>query len=96
MHRLSRYFLVAQWSSEDAEFVAHYRELPGLSGLGPTIQDAIRELRVAAEAWVEAANEKGLALPPPSSRGFEDQPQSVSVGASEPPVQQLGGVSASA
>ncbi len=38
-----------RWLPEDGEFVATDPKFPGLSGLGPTADDAVRELQVAAD-----------------------------------------------
>ena len=47
-------------SPKDKEFVATFLELEGLSGLGPTVHDAIRELDEALEAWIVAARDDEL------------------------------------
>ncbi|HLK11497.1 MAG TPA: hypothetical protein VKW76_08950 [Candidatus Binatia bacterium] len=41
------------WSEVDGECVATCAELPGLSGLAPTPERAIAELRVAIDAWLD-------------------------------------------
>jgi|GEM_PF-1523113 predicted RNase H-like HicB family nuclease len=41
------------WSDLDGECVATCAELPGLSGLAPTPERAIAELRVALDAWLD-------------------------------------------
>lgn len=65
------YFI--RWSQEDKEFVATFLELPDLSGLGPTVAEAIHELNEAAGAWIVAAREKGFEIPEPlpSQRGSQ-------------------------
>ncbi len=52
-------------SEKDKEFVATFIELPGLSGLGPTLADAIKELNEALMGWLEVAKEKGFEIPDP-------------------------------
>ncbi len=52
-------------SEKDKEFVATFIELPGLSGLGPTLADAIKELNEALMGWLEVAREKGFEIPDP-------------------------------
>ncbi len=53
------------WSDEDKEFVATFIEIPSLSGLGSTPQEAIRELTEVLTAWLQVAEERGLQLPKP-------------------------------
>ena len=44
-------------SRKDAEFVATFLEIPGLSGLAPTVHEAIHELNQALDAWGTAVTE---------------------------------------
>ncbi|MBI4522331.1 MAG: type II toxin-antitoxin system HicB family antitoxin [Deltaproteobacteria bacterium] len=60
-----RYSYYITWSQEDKEFVASFIELPGLSGLGATIAEAIRELKEALFGWMETAQEQGFEVPEP-------------------------------
>lgn len=57
------------WSNQDREFVATFLELPELSGLGPTIADAIGELNEALGVWLEAAKKEGFELPDAAMEG---------------------------
>lgn len=47
-------------SPADQEFVATFLELPGLSGLAPTVHEAILELNEALEAWIATARDEEL------------------------------------
>jgi len=58
------------WSDEDKGFVAAFVELPGLSGVGPTVVNAIEELNVALEAWAETAREENFEVPEPVQAEF--------------------------
>ncbi len=58
------YSYYAAWSDEDSAYVATSSELPGLSGLGDTAEDAIGQLRVAIELALESYREAGMARPP--------------------------------
>jgi len=64
--QLPHYSYHITWSPEDRQFVATFLELPGLSGLGDTIAEAIRELGEALRAWLEAAQKENLELPEPA------------------------------
>jgi len=51
------------WHDEDQEYVAECEEIPGLSALAATPEDAIRELKEAILAYFEILDEKGLPYP---------------------------------
>ncbi|MBI2985769.1 MAG: type II toxin-antitoxin system HicB family antitoxin [Deltaproteobacteria bacterium] len=63
---MPRYSYHITWSPEDRQFVATFLELPGLSGLGDTIAEAIKELNEALHGWFEAAQKENFELPEPS------------------------------
>jgi predicted RNase H-like HicB family nuclease len=54
------------WYDEDQEYVAECEEIPGLSALAATPEDAIRELREAILAYFAILDEKGLPYPEPT------------------------------
>jgi predicted RNase H-like HicB family nuclease len=61
----TQYSYYISWSPADQEFVARFLELPGLSGMGATMPEAIAELNVAFGGWLELAREKKFELPKP-------------------------------
>ena len=56
------------WSEDDRCYVADIPDLVSCSALGATPQEALDELTVAREAWLEAAREEGKPIPRPSYR----------------------------
>jgi len=68
-HKLPQYSYYISWSPEDKEFVATFVEIPELSGLGPTLTEAVKELRDAFIGWLETAKDKGFELPKPVQEG---------------------------
>jgi len=54
------------WSDDDGGFIAIAPDLPGSSAFGETEAEAVRELRDAIEAWIEAANSVGNPIPQPT------------------------------
>lgn len=62
-----KYRVEVEFSPEDEGYVATMPELPGCSAYGDTLEDAVRELRVAAEAWLETARDLGRPIPEPDS-----------------------------
>ena len=62
---MNNYSYDVAWSESDGEYVATSAEFPGLSGLAPTAEEAVRELHQAIEAAVEAILADGEMLPEP-------------------------------
>lgn len=64
---MEKYSLVVQWSEEDEGYIATIPELTGLSAFGVTKEEALRELEVAKEAYLEVFIEDGCQLPEPDT-----------------------------
>ena len=64
------YPIVIFWSEEDEAYIADLPDLHYCSAWGHTPEEALRELLVAREAWLEAAHERGVALPDPRESRF--------------------------
>jgi predicted RNase H-like HicB family nuclease len=56
------------WSDEDEMWVADVPDLAYCSALGDTPHEAVAEVEVAIEAWLDAATSSGRAVPEPSAR----------------------------
>lgn len=56
------------YSDEDEAYIADIPDLPLCSAHGPTPQDALREVTIAKDLWMEVAREVGNPIPPPSYR----------------------------
>jgi len=56
------------WSDEDEAWVADAPDLTYCSALGDTPHDAVAEVEVAIEAWLDAAKSSGRSVPQPSAR----------------------------
>lgn len=67
-HMTRKYEIIIWWSEEDNAFIAEVPELPGCNAHGPTYEDAIREVQVVVDAWIEIANEQGEPIPEPRGR----------------------------
>jgi predicted RNase H-like HicB family nuclease len=58
------------WSDEDQSWIADVPDLPYCTAHGATPHEAVAEVEVAAEAWVEAARVTGRPIPEPSARAM--------------------------
>ena len=56
------------WSDEDGCWVADIPDLKHCSALSDTPEEAVREVRMAKEAWLEAARAAGKPVPEPRYR----------------------------
>ncbi len=65
--RMARYAIMLRWSEEDQAFVAQVPELPGCTADGPTYQEALANVEVVIQEWIETATELGRAAPEPKT-----------------------------
>lgn len=62
------YAIAVFWSEADKAWIADAPDLKSCSAHGSTPEDAVRELRIAISAWIDAANANGMPLPAPEFR----------------------------
>jgi predicted RNase H-like HicB family nuclease len=63
-----RYEVILYWSSEDDAFIAEVPELPGCAADGESYQEALGNVQVIIEEWLETARELGRSVPEPRGR----------------------------
>lgn len=63
-----RYEVIIYWSEEDQAFIAEVPELAGCAADGVTYQEALLNVEVIIQEWIETAKELGRSLPPPKGR----------------------------
>lgn len=56
------------YSDEDGGYIADIPDLDSCSAFGNSPEEALAELEMAKEAWLEAAHESGKPIPPPRYR----------------------------
>ena len=56
------------YSEEDVGYIADIPDLQACSAFGETPEEALREVQVAKEAWIEAARAEGKSVPSPKYR----------------------------
>jgi len=56
------------WSDDDGSYVADIPDLFPCAAFGDTPEQALAEVLVAKEAWLETAREHGLPIPAPTYR----------------------------
>ena len=63
-----RYEVIIYWSADDEAFIAEIPELPGCAADGPTPQEALAQVQVVAQEWIQTARELGRPVPEPKGR----------------------------
>lgn len=59
------YHINVFWSDRDRLWIADVPDLKYCSAHGATPTEAVEEVRVAIEAWLETARDEGLPIPAP-------------------------------
>jgi predicted RNase H-like HicB family nuclease len=63
-----RYKIILYWSEEDQVFIAEVPELPGCAADGETYQEALQNIEIIMQEWVEIAQRLGRQIPEPKQR----------------------------
>jgi len=65
---MTRHEVIVYWSDEDEAFIAEVPELPGCAADGSTYQEALANVGVVIQEWIETACELGRPIPEPKGR----------------------------
>jgi predicted RNase H-like HicB family nuclease len=60
--------VIIYWSDEDQAFIPEAPELPGCASDGAACREAVSNMEVIIEEWIEIARELGRAIPEPKGR----------------------------
>jgi predicted RNase H-like HicB family nuclease len=63
-----KYELIIWWSKEDDAFLVEVPELPGCMADGSTYEEAVANVKVVIDEWIETAQELGREVPQPRGR----------------------------
>lgn len=63
-----RYELIIYWSEEEQSFIVEVPELPGCMADGNTYQEAVAQVEVVIQEWIETATQLGRPIPTPRGR----------------------------
>ena len=64
----TRYELIIYWSQEDEAFIAEVPELPGCMADGKTYQEALANVEVIIQEWIDTATQLNRPIPRPKGR----------------------------
>jgi predicted RNase H-like HicB family nuclease len=62
------YEIIIYWSEQDQTFIAEVPELPGCAADGGTYQEALANVQIIIQEWIETAKELGRPIPQPKGR----------------------------
>ena len=64
----NKYEVIIYWSEEDQVYVAEVPELPGCMADGETYQDAIKNVEIVIQEWIETAQKLRRPIPQPKGK----------------------------
>ncbi len=65
---MNKYAIEIFHSEEDGGYIAVVPELPGCSAFGETEEEALGEVKLAMELWLETAKKDGRDIPQPHGK----------------------------
>ena len=65
-----KYAIEIFYSEDDEGYIAVVPELRGCSAFGDTEEEALEEVKIAMELWLETATETGKFIPQPHGKDF--------------------------
>ena len=65
---MKHYHINIFYSAEDEGFIADIPDLEACSAFGETPEEALRQVKIAQEAWLAAARKEGKPIPKPKYR----------------------------
>ena len=63
-----KYEIILYWSEEDQAYIAEVPELPGCAADGKTYKQALANIEVIIQEWIETAKELQRPIPEPKGR----------------------------
>jgi predicted RNase H-like HicB family nuclease len=65
---MNKYEVIIYWSEDDQAYIAEIPELPGCAADGATYSDALKNVEVIIQEWIETAQNQGRDIPKPKGR----------------------------
>ena len=63
-----KYEIILYWSEDDNAYIAEVPELAGCMADGPSAGEALHNVEIIAQEWIETAQELGRLVPVPKGR----------------------------
>ena len=68
MKNSHKYEIIIYWSKEDDAYIAEVPELAGCAADGETYQEALSNVEVIVDEWIETARMKDRKIPKPKGK----------------------------
>ena len=65
---MHKYEIILYWSDDDSAYIAEVPELAGCMADGATAKDALHNVELIIQEWIETAIEIGRPIPEPRGR----------------------------
>lgn len=65
-----KYAIEIFYSEEDERYIAIVPELSECSAFGETEEEALKEIKIAIDLWLETAKKEGMKIPEPARKEF--------------------------
>ena len=65
---MHKYELIIFWSDEDQRYLVEVPELPGCMADGEIYEEALTNVQIVIEEWIETARNTGREIPHPKGR----------------------------
>ena len=65
---MHKYEIILYWSEDDGAYIAEVPELAGCMADGDTAKDALHNVELIIQEWIETAAELGRTVPKPRGR----------------------------
>lgn len=65
---MPKYEIIIYWSQKDEAFIAEVPELAGCAADGLTYHEALNNVEIVIQEWLETAKEMGRPIPEPKGR----------------------------
>lgn len=63
-----KYELIIYWSEEDGSYIAEVPELAGCKADGKTYKEALSNIEIIVDEWIETAIDLGRSIPKPKGK----------------------------
>ena len=63
-----KYEIIIYWSEENRSYIAEVPELPGCAADGPTYRQALANVKMVIQEWIDTARELNRPIPEPKGR----------------------------
>ena len=70
VRKMHRYAIEILYSPEDEGYIAVAPELPGCSAFGHDEEEALRQIKIAMDLWIETARKGGHGIPRPVGKAI--------------------------